>query len=399
VMRDSLGRIGVVFWKEVQDNWRDRRSVISAQLTGLIGPIFVVAMLVILGRTLFGDQGETPVSLPVQGAGNAPNLIAFLEQNGITVLPAPENPSEEVLKGNYDAILIISDDYGEKLVAGQPASVQLIIDSSRQSAAVPVNKIRAVIDGYSQQIGTLRLMARGIDPASVRPLSVTSINVATQQSQVFVFFNMLPYFVILVVFLGGMYVIIDTTAGERERGSLEPLLINPIPRWELILGKLSAAIPFATLTLFLTLTAFALTFNLFPMEDYIGVKLSLNIWSLVGIFALSLPMIVLASSLQMIIATFTHSFKEAQTYVGFLPLIPALPGIGLAFLPIRADYWNMLIPTFGQQLLINQILRGEELNPVHLLVSTTMTLLVTIVLILAAIKLYQREQVLFGGVK
>lgn len=222
------------------------------------------------------------------------------------------------------------------------------------------------------------------------------VDVATPQSQAVIFLNMMPYFIVLVVFVGGMYVIIDATAGERERGSLEPLLINPAARWEFVIGKLAASVPFAVFSVFLNLLAFAAAFNLFPVEDYIGFQLTLDLGALTGIFLVSLPMILLASALQMIIATFTRSFKEAQTYVAFLPLIPALPGIGLAFMPVKPALWTMLIPTFGQQLIINQLMRGEPVNPVNVVVSAAATLLAALILIYVAVGMYQNERILFG---
>ena len=259
-----------------------------------------------------------------------------------------------------------------------------------------VERTRGLIEAYSRQIALLRLTARGLNPVMIEPLAIERLDVSTPQSQAVIFLNMMPYFVVLVVFVGGMYVIIDATAGERERGSLEPLLINPVRRWEFVLGKLAAALPFAIFTLFLTLLAFAAAFNLFPIEDYVGFQLTLDPLALMGIFLVSLPMILLASALQMIIATFTRSFKEAQTYVAFLPLIPALPGIGLAFLPVKPALWTMLIPTFGQQLLINQLMRGEPVNLANVAISTVVTLLVAAVLIDIAVRLYQDERILFG---
>jgi sodium transport system permease protein len=193
-----------------------------------------------------------------------------------------------------------------------------------------------------------------------------------------------------------MYVVIDTTAGERERGSLEPLLINPVARWEFVIGKLAASWPFAILTLLINLLAFAVAFNAFPLEDYIGIQLSIDLVALGWIFIIALPMILLASALQMIIATFTRSFKEAQTYVAFLPLIPALPGIGLAFLPVKATLWTMMIPTFGQQLLINQLMRDEPVSLINAVVSALVTIFLSLGLIFIAIRLYQRERLLFG---
>lgn len=394
---NTFGRITVVFWKELQDNLRDRRSVFSALSSSLIGPILLLVLIVFLGRSVFSEQRARSIVLPVSGAENAPSLIQFLEQNGVIVHPAPADPAAEVRSGNFDLVLIIPEQYAVNFSAGLPATVRIVNDTSRQSALGAVERIRGLLQAYNQQIGHLRLVARGISPAVINPLAIERFDVSTPQSQGAFILNMLPYFIVLVVFVGGMYVIIDTTAGERERGSLEPLLINPIPRWELVVGKLAASLPFAVFAVLLTLAAFAVAFNVFPVEDYLGIQLRVDVIALVVIFLISLPMVVLASALQMIIASFTHSFKEAQTYVAFLPLIPALPGIGLAFLPVKASLWMMLIPTFGQQLLINQLMRGEPISIANVAISAGVTLLLSAVLVYLAVKLYERERILFGA--
>ena len=393
----SWARIWIVFTKEVRDNFRDRRSFLTALLSALLGPLLLLILIVIMGKTLFSGQQEKPLLLPIQGAKNAPSLIDFLQQNGVEIQLAPADPEREVRNGNADVILVVPQDFEREFSAGQPATIRVIYDASRQSASLSVQRARNLLESYARQIASMRLMARGINPSITNPLALEQVDVATPQSQAFFFLNMMPYFIVLVVFVGGMYVVVDTTAGERERGSLEPLLINPVKRWEFVVGKMASSIPFALFTVFITLLAFALAFNAFPMEDYVGVQVRLDTSALVNIFLISLPMILLASSLQMVIATFTRSYKEAQTYVGFLPLIPALPGIGLALLPIKTNLWMMFIPTFGQQLLINQIMRDEPVNSLYVMISTAVTLVGSLLLIFFAVKLFQKERVLFGA--
>jgi sodium transport system permease protein len=390
-------RIGVVFRKEVYDNLRDKRSLFSALMSSLIGPLLILFMIIILGKSVFKDAQSSSINLAVIGPENAAELISYLEQHNVNLIPAPSDPYTAVLNGDLDTVLIIPDDYGEDFKAGLPAPVRMVIDSSRQSSSANISRVRELLLIYNAQIGAQRLLIRGIDPVIIQPLAVERDDLATPQSQVTIFLNMMPYFIILVVFVGGMYVVIDETAGERERGSLEPLLINPVTRAEFVFGKLLASIPFAVFAVFLTLAAFYAAFNFFPLEDYIGIQMSLDIKTLAGIFFISLPMIVLASSLQMIIATFTRSFKEAQTYVSFLPLVPAIPGIGLAFLPVKASLWTMLIPTFGQQLIINQLMRAEPVRWENVVISTVITLLLSVVLIAYAIRLFGQERVLFGS--
>jgi sodium transport system permease protein len=394
---NGLLRIWLVFSKEIKDNLRDRRSLISALSSSLIGPGILLLMIFILGKTFGQDYQEKPLTLAAIGLENAPALAQFLEQNNVTFEDGPEDPEAAVRDGNLDVVLVIEGgQYAEDFAAGRPASVRLVLDSSRQSSMPAIERTRGLLNAYAQQIATLRLMARGLNPSVIRPLTIEERDLATPETQSLLFLNMMPYFMVLVVFIGGMYVVIDATAGERERGSLEPLLIVPVQRWELVLGKLSAALPFAAFAVLLTLGAFWLGFNFIPLEDIIGFQLALSAPALAGIFLIALPMILLASALQMIVATFTRSFKEAQTYVSLMALLPALPGLGVAFLPIKPGLIYMLIPTFGQQLLINQLMRAEPLNPLYVTVSTLATLVVSGALIYVAVRLYQREQIIFG---
>lgn len=394
---NALSRIWVVVQKEVLDNLRDQRSVFSALMSTLIGPAILLLLIVILGKSVFNESTDTPLEIPLAGGEHAPGLVAYLEQNGAILMPAPENPAEAVRNGDLELVVVIPPGYGEDFTSGNPATVELFQDSSRQSTMMDVERVRSLLSSYSQQTGAQRLLARGVSPVITRALSIEAVDVSTPESQSLIFLNMMPYFIVMVVFTGGMYVIIDATAGERERGSLEPLLINPIPRREIVIGKLLASLPFAALAVAFTLIAFGLGFNVFPIEDYLGFQLALDVNALFGIFLLALPMVLLASALQTVIVTFTRSFKEAQTYVGFLPLIPALPGLGLAFLPVKPQLWMMLIPTFGQQILINQLMRGEVINTLHVVLSVIATLLLALVLIAVAIRLYERERILFGA--
>jgi sodium transport system permease protein len=394
----GIERMGVVLRKEVSDNLRDRRSLISALSGSLIGPVILLGLIVVIGKTLFKDaQAETFV-LPVIGQERAPALTQFLEQNGAELIRGPADPAAAVRAGDADVVLVIpAEGFIEDFAAGRPATVRLVYDSTRQSAVVPIQRARSLLESYTRQIAGLRLLGRGIDPLVIYPLSIEQQDLATPQTQALIFLNMMPYFVVLVVFVGGMYVIIDATAGERERGSLEPLLINPARRRELVLGKLLAALPFSAFALLLNLTIFGLAFNLIPLEDYIGFQLTLSVPALAGIFLIALPMILLASGLQMIVATYTRSFKEAQTYVSLMALVPALPGLGLAFFPIKPGLLMMLIPTFGQQILINQLMRGEQLNPLFVVVSAAVTLVAAGLLTLIAVRLYERERIMFGA--
>jgi sodium transport system permease protein len=237
-------------------------------------------------------------------------------------------------------------------------------------------------------------MARGVSPNAAQALAIEKVDVATPQSMAAMVLYLVPFFLIFSVFGGGMYLAFDVTAGERERGSLEPLLINPVGRAELVLGKLGAIIAFSILAVLGTLIGFAVMLSLLPLEKLFGVSLMLDPVALVGVLLIALPMTLLASALQMVIGSYTRSFKEAQSYLGFLPLIPGLPGMVIGLIPFKVELWTMLIPTFGQQLLINQIVRGEEVSLLNVAVSALVTVAVGVALVVFTVRLYEREAVL-----
>lgn len=390
-----MRRAGIVFAKEVVDNLRDRRSLMAALFYPILGPSLLVVVLMLVGRT-FRDRAETNIELPVVGAANAPNLVDYLGTYGLDVVDGPVDPEAAVAAGDVDVVLVVPDDYAEAFTAGRPAPLQLVQDASRNTAAVSVGRVQRALESYSRRMAALRLMARGVNPAVVDALAVERVDVATPQSQAANLLNLMPYFVVFAIFVGGMYLAIDATAGERDRGSLEPLLTNPVARWELVAGKMGATLLFTLISLVETLLAFAVLFNVVPLGDSLGIRLSLGFGTFATIFFITVPMVLLAVPLQLLIAASTRSFKEAQNYLSMLPLVPALPGMFLAFLPVKPALWAMLIPTFGQQILINQVMRGEAVSALHVAVATAVTVVLGLALTTLVVKLFERERILFG---
>lgn len=391
-----MKRIWVIFKKELIDNLRDRRTLLSSLFSALFTPVLLLVLIIVIGKTLNVDPQEKALHLPVIGAGYAPDLISFLKQNNVEIVDAPADPEAAVREGKEDVILVIPSEYPTDFRAGKPAPLRLIMDSSRQSALASIQRMNSLIGSYRDQISVLRLQARGVDPSLLAPVATGYQDLATPQSQALLFLNMMPFLLTLNVFAGGSAVIIDATAGERERGSLEPLLLNPAHRREFALGKMGAALPFALVTLGLVMFFFWLGFRLVPLENFIGFPMVLEGSALSAIFLLLLPEILLASALQMLVATFTRSFKEAQTYLSLMPLIIGLPGMFLTFTPVQSTLVKMMIPTYAQSLLINQILRGEQVIPLYWITASLATLLVAIILTVAAIRLYQGERAIFG---
>ena len=389
-----MNKVWIIFAKELVDSLRDYRSWATGLFWAVFGPLMMGGMFLLIGSNVREDI-EKPLSLPVQNPQNAPSLIQFLEQHDVIVRPAPEDPQAAVKAGDANIILVIPADYAQEFSSGKTATLQLVLDSSRQSATADINRIENLLDGYGTYLGNLRLVVRGVSPEVTQVVAIEEVDVATPQSQATFLISFLPYFIIFAIFNGAAPIITDTTAGERERQSLEPLLINPVPRRQFVLGKLLAAFPFSLASLAITLVGFGMIFNVLPIAENFGIQISLNMLTLISIFLVCLPVVFLASAIQMLVASFARSTKEAGTYLPFIALIPSLPGLALAFSSVKPELWTMLIPTFGQQILINQFMRLEPISLSNVLISTVVTLVISAGITYIAIRLYEREQILF----
>lgn len=351
----------VVFLKEVRENLRDKRTLINALVTGpLIAPLmFVMIMNVVISRQL--NQAEAPLELPVIGASNAPSLLEALRRQDFDPQPPVADPIAAVRNRDAAAVLRIPTDFGKSWDQGDPAQVELYYDSSRRDMQQPVNRLQDMLERYSRLNGAMRLVARGLSPALANPVVIDKRDQSTPRSRAGALFSILPYFFVLTVFIGGMYLAIDLTAGERERQSLEPLFANPVPRWRILLGKIGAICVFSVSSLLVCVTAFTVAGRLIPTEK-LGMDLGLGPAFALEVVVLMLPLVLLFAALQTLVAAFSRSYREAQTYLGILMLVPALPSVLLSVSPVKTVPWMYAAPLLSQQVGITELLMGGSVT-------------------------------------
>ncbi|MDR3390002.1 MAG: ABC transporter permease [Rudaea sp.] len=381
----------IVFLKEVRENLRDRRTVINTLVTGpLMAPlIFVLMMQTLVTREL--DKAEKPLPLPVAGAEYAPNLVAVLKQQNIDVQPAPADAERAVREQDADVVLRIPQDFPANWKKGEPAQVEIVYDQSQRDASGSVSRLRGVLERYSEQTAALRLVARGLSPSVIRPLTIADRDQSTPQSRSSNLFSILPYFFILGGFIGGMALAIDTTAGERERQSLEPLLANPVSRWQILAGKLGATTAFAITTVLLSILAFAVVGQFMPTEK-IGMTLQIGPRFVVCTVLVMLPLAALLATLQTLVAAFAKSYREAQTYISLLMFVPMIPTLLLTLMPVKAQAWMYAVPLMGQQIVITRLLRGDSVLVSSMLLCFACTALAAAVLCAIAAHIYRSER-------
>ena len=378
--------------KELLDAMRDFKSLATA----LFMPIFFA--LFSLGSMHFivsMQQSNDQIILPVQGIENAKPLVDWLTEAGITVIAASGNPEEKILSKTYDVILIIPENFPENFRQQRPATVDLLSDHSSSKTQGKVRKVRQLVNQWSMKIGSIRLLTRNISPTIARPAVINDINVSTDQQVAAKILASFPMFTLLIVFASGIGMASDMTAGERERKSLEPLLINPVPYPYVFFGKWTAAV---LVTFCITLFGIGLqilSINAAPLEE-LGLRLAMGWSQFALIMFIVIPVIFLASALQLLVSLFARSFKDAQSYNSLIVLLPVIPGLYLTFSSGSAEYWQMLVPILGPTALIVDVIGGEPIAIQHAIIAGGTSLVITTLLVFLGILLLKRERTIFG---
>lgn len=385
-----------VFLKEIVDNLRDRRSLASALIMGpIFGPIlFAFVISLSIERSL--DDVEETMELPVVGQEYAPNLVRYLESRNIEITDGPADPdaaAAAVRTGLHDVVLVIPEDFGAQLAATIPARVKLYSDGANTQGGREARRAARALSAYSRELAAIRLSARGINPLVLRPINIDDIDVSTPSGRSAMLLGMMSYFFIFALLMGGMYLAIDSTAGERERGSLEPLLSLPVTRTQLILGKIAATGVFMAFSLMLSLLSFYVVLKFMPLEK-LGMTPNFDLAVVVAAFFLLAPFILLGASLMTLVASFTKSYKEAQTWISVVLIAPTLPILIVSILTLRPQLGFMFVPSLSQHLILVDMVKNEPLNGLHIAISVFSTLVFGALLTWACARLYRREGLL-----
>ncbi len=362
----STGRISTrmraawtVMKKELREISRDRRTLMLALV---FGPLLTPALILGIGAMAerrAKSQIEKPLSIAIIGAERAPNLVAWLAGQGIARKVLTKDPDSAIRDQDEDVYLKIENDFGKHWHEGTPALVEIVHDSTRQDADIPVKRVENALEQYRSLTGALRLLARGINPGIAAPLAVAHKDLSTPEARKGLAMAFLPYLLILSAFIGGAYLIIDATAGERERQSLEPLLATPASRGAVVSGKIAAACVIGLTSLLLTLVAFKIGAQFSPG---IGRQMDVSTPAVGRILLILLPMLFIGTSLLTFIAAGAKSVKEAQSYMTFLMLMPMIPTIVLMVSPVRNQLWMMTVPFLAQNQMLLKVIRSESVT-------------------------------------
>jgi sodium transport system permease protein len=385
--------VAVVYWKEVRDALRDRRTAMMVFVASILtGPLTLVLMAQFLSGL---EEKSSILKVRIVGQAHAPALVNFLQRNDVEIEAAPEDYEKKIREGRLDAVIVVPEDFDERFIAGDAAKVEIVYDDSRAESSPAIRQADRLLRAFNRESGTLRLVARGVSPDLLEPVKVEHVNTATpRQKGAFMLF-LIPMFAILSPLLGGMTIAIDSTAGERERGSLEPLLSMPVAPARLVTGKWLAAWSFASLVAVLTLAGFVVAATLYSQKK-IAATLTFGWPELAQFVALTIPFAAMTSALQMLICTYGRSYREAQTYVSYLATLASFVPVVVLFSGLKDALWQLAVPVLGQQMVLSRVLRGDVLAYVDYLVPSAVALAIAALSIAGVSRLLARERIVFG---
>jgi sodium transport system permease protein len=385
--------IGTVLRKELVDHLRDRRTALMIfMLSVLMGPVVLMGFAMFLASI---EKKAEAREVYVQGAQHAPQLVNFLARQDVTIKKPGADFLEAIKAGRHDPVLEVPEDFAREFSKGK-VTLNLIYDDTRQDTSnVYIGVLRRLVREFNAEVAGQRLIARGVSPDVLRAVELQDVNLGTPSQRAAQMLFMIPYITLIVCVTGCTAMAIDVSAGERERGSLEPLLLNPVDRLSLVLGKWLAVALYGIGVVALTMLGYVLALQFMPL---------LKLQSVVVITPLQfagfgLTMLSLApamGALQMLIATYGRTHKEAQTYVSYLVTAVSMVPMITIFGQLKDALWQLFVPMLGQLMVITRILRADPVDWTHYAIPLAVNALLCALAVALIARLLGREDIVFG---
>lgn len=389
-----MRQLVTVLKKEVLDGLRDRRVWLVVLVTALVsGPV----TLLLLSKFMSDLKSKAEArEVLVQNAAAAPALVNFLERQARTVKAPPDDVRSRIEAGRFDdAVLIIPDGFEADIRRGKLADVSVLHDANRAQSVTAAMTLDRLVGAWSQEIGLQRMLVRGVDPALLRSVRSTVVSIGATRGGAARLLFMVPLIALVSAVIGALAIAIDVTAGERERGSLEPLLMNPVSAGSLVIGKWLAVCLASLVTLTGTVGSFSIAAQLVRDE---GLAAAFQFGASEAGFTLAVlgPFCLLVSSVLMLAALFARGHKEAQASTSYIvSLVSIAPSLSM-FLSLQDATWQLLVPAMGQNMVLARMFRGSTVSAMDVLVPGAVCLVLTAIALFAQAQLLKREAIVFA---
>lgn len=382
--------IWVVMVKEIRDAVRDRRALRLAFLP----PVYMVVFFALgIGFSIhFHNNEDLDIELPVSGMDRAPALMSWLTEKQIRLRDVEGDVYGQVESGELDYVLMVPE---RDTAAPAPYNVWLVYNASQQSVHRDLGEVRHLVQLYSRIEGSIQVLARGLSPQLVNPVVLREANVASEQQMGGLVLSGVPLLLLMCAMMGSMGFAADMTAGERERRSLESLLINPVDSLSLMAGKWLAALILTLAVVLLCLGLLAVALYFLPFNQ-IGLRVSVNAMALGSIFGALVPVAALAAALQLLLGILSRSFKDAQTFMSILVLLPMVPFFIVLTNPGFYQDWHLWVPLLGHQTVLKNLLLAEPVPALAFAAFWLSAVPLTLLALWLAARQLRRAKVIYG---
>ncbi len=349
-----------VLAKEIVDALRDRRTLMTVLMSSvLMGPLVLVLLSGLVAS--LEERAERRVVLAV-GMEHAPSLRNYIERQTFRIEAAPADHEAKLRDSSLgDPVLVVEAGFEARLARGEAPTVRIVSSSGNRQAEVGTGRLERLLQGFNRERGALTLALRSVPAEVLQAVEVEERDLANTRSRAAQFTGMLPFFVIMAVLYGALNAALDTTAGERERGSLEPLLANPVPPMALVLGKWGAVAAVSLLIALLSVLSF-LPAQWLIRSETLRALFIFGPREAVAFLAVLVPLAAALSAVMMAVAIRCKSFKEAQASNTVVILAVSLLPLVALFNQGGEKPWFVWLPALAQHTLMNRVLRGDALS-------------------------------------
>ncbi|MEI2611427.1 MAG: ABC transporter permease [Candidatus Promineifilaceae bacterium] len=386
-----------IWRKELMDTFRDKKAFRQSLLVPLIIGVFYAVLNPALSR-LIQSRADDPVTIATQGLEYAgEDFLATLAEFGITLEPFTGDLEAVIMSGQEAAGIIIPPGFSDNVTTEEPTTITLLLNPTAGGifgGGFEVQRVEFAFTTYNQTIGVNRLVMRDVDPSLLTPVTLDARDLSTPAQRTGAFASlMLPLLVGIIAAQGGMFIAIDVTAGEKERGTLEALLVTPTSDVEIFVGKLMAVFSMTTMPIVLTLMGYWVGTGLLPADWKNGAVLPFSL--ILQTIALSLPLALFLNVVLMAVSVRTKAFKDAQSSAGPLIFGVTMAAMAAAFVP-PTNPALYLIPVYGTSAIVGKLAVGGLVPGLWILLSVVGSLAAAAIGIVIALRLFNRERLLYS---
>jgi len=348
---DNLAR--VVFFKEMRETFRDKRVILGV----IVFPLFITPLILAVAGFFAGKkeiaQQTANIEVGYLAESPFPELEARLRSaENMTLIPVAAR-QEAVRSRSQRVVLIVPSESRQAYHAGQTAPLEIIYDQANENSSNAKFRLEGVIQQFDRETVEQRLEAASLDRSFINPIEVTETSLASSESMGgFLLSLFLPYLVVMTAAFGGINSAFDICAGEKERGTMETLLVSPASRYDIVQGKLYTIFVVSLLSAICAIVGMlvAVQGGFAIMSAVVGNSLSISYLTVAALLLIVAPLALLTSSGLLFVSSFARNQKEAQAYIFPFMMVVILPAILSSILGAEAPLYTAFIPILTERL-------------------------------------------------